>query len=141
VPEASVRERTPTADEYAALVASVGWKEREPGAVRKALANSHFAVCAEVDGRTVGMGRVIGDGGLHYHLADVVVDPEFQRRGIGTAIVWALDGFLAAVPHRNTLVGVFATDGTRRFYERLGYRAARVEAPAMFRWLNTGGGD
>jgi GNAT superfamily N-acetyltransferase len=136
VPEASIRERTPTVDEYAALIASVGWKRREPDAIREALAGSHFSVCAELDGRAVGMGRVIGDGGLHYYIADVVVEPACQRRGIGTAIVHALGAWLDTLPHPNTFVGVFATDGTRRFYERLGYRAQGIDGPAMFRWLN-----
>jgi GNAT superfamily N-acetyltransferase len=136
VTKPAIVERSPTLEEYSALIASVGWKERDPGAIETALGQSCFSVCAEVEGRTVGMGRVTGDGGLHYYITDVVVDPGYQRRGIGTAIVRALGGWLETLPHPNTFVGVFATGGTRRFYERLGYRAQGAEGPAMFRWLN-----
>ncbi|HTO12945.1 MAG TPA: hypothetical protein VMQ51_15330 [Candidatus Binatia bacterium] len=43
-------ERRPTVDEYRRLIAAVG---------------SIFSVCAEAGGTAVGMGRVIGDSGLH----------------------------------------------------------------------------
>lgn len=134
--EPTLVERSPTVEEYARLIASVGWKERDPEAVGSALGRSCFSVCAEVEGRAVGMGRVTGDGGLHYYITDVVVDPGHQRLGIGTAIVRALGAWLETLSHPNTFVGVFATGGTRRFYERLGFKAQGAEGPAMFRWLN-----
>ena len=81
--------RPPTVEEYEALVAAVGFRPRDRRAIQAALENSDFAVCAELDGRTIGCGRVIGDGGLHYYLTDVIVHPDHQRRGIGTRIVAA----------------------------------------------------
>ena len=132
--------RAPSVEEYAELIASVGWKIRDPQAIRAALDNGLCAVVAETDVGVVGMGRVIGDRGLHYFLADVVVRPEFQRRGIGTAIVRALQEFIDRVPHKNTFVGVFAAEGTREFYSRLGYKAQRADGPAMYRWLNSSKG-
>ena len=82
------------------------------------------------------MGRVIGDGGLHYYLTDIVVHRAYQRRGIGSRIVSALNGYLEAIPFKNTWVGVFAVDGTVPSYTRLGYSAQRPTGPAMYRWLN-----
>ncbi len=129
-------ERRPTVEEYGELIAAVGWKRRDTSAVAAALAGSLFSVCAEVDSGIVGMGRVIGDGGLHYYLTDIVVHRTYQRRGIGSRIVSALNGYLEAVPFENTWVGVFAVDGTVPFYTRLGYSAQRPTGPAMYRWLN-----
>ena len=128
--------RIPTVAEYQALIAAVGWKPRDPVAVERALANSSFVVCAEHSGTTVGMGRVIGDGGLHYYLSDVVVHPDWQRRGVGTRIVTELNAWLEAIPFPNTHVGVVALRGLREFYEKLGYTAQGPEGPAMYRWVN-----
>jgi len=58
-------ERRPTVEEYVRLIAAVQWKPRDLEAIARALAGSIFAFCAVVEGRAVGMGRVIGDGGLH----------------------------------------------------------------------------
>ena len=44
-------------------------------------------VSAEDAGRLVGFANVIGDGGRHAVLLDVLVDPAHQRRGIGTRLV------------------------------------------------------
>ena len=78
-------ERCPSVEEYCRLILAVGWKSREREAIARALAHSLFAVCAESDGEAIGMGRVIGDGGLHYYLTDVVVVPARQRCGAGAA--------------------------------------------------------
>lgn len=128
-------ERVPTVDEYARVIASVGWRERERCAIEIALKNSLYAVCAESDGQLVGFGRVIGDGGLHLYLADVVVVPTYQRRGIGRRIVAALTEFVDAFPYRNTVVGVLPTPGLQNFYEKHGYKAQPTDSPAMFKWV------
>ena len=39
---------------------------------------------------TVGVGRVIGDGGWYFHIADMAVHPQHQRKGLADAILAAL---------------------------------------------------
>jgi len=129
-------ERCPNVEEYCRLIAAVGWKPRDREAITRALASSLFAVCAERDGEVIGMGRVIGDGGLHYYLTDVVVMPVHQHRGLGSRIVAALTQYVESVPFKNTWVGLFPVEGTAAFYARFGYKAQRPSGPAMFRWLN-----
>jgi GNAT superfamily N-acetyltransferase len=129
-------ERNPTEAEYARLITSVGWKGRDRPAIAAGLAGSLFAVCAEDGERTVGFGRIIGDGGLHYYLSDIVVHPDRQRSGIGTMIVRALVAWLEQIPHQNTFVGLFAVEGTVDFYARFGFRAQGPTGPAMFQWRN-----
>lgn len=136
----SIIERPPTPAEYAALIASVGWRPREPRAVEVALAHSLYAVCAETDdGRAVGRGRVIGDGGLHLYLTDVVVTPAHQRRGVGTRIVAALTRYVEGVPYANTLVAVLPTPGLVAFYARHGFRPQGPGTPIMQRWIRPAG--
>jgi GNAT superfamily N-acetyltransferase len=136
----SIVERPPTPPEYLALIASVGWRPREQRAVEIALANSLYAVCAEVDGRAIGCGRVIGDGGLHLYLTDVIVTPAFQRRGIGTKLVAALIRYVESSPHTNTLVAVLPTPGLIDFYAVHGFEPQSPRSPAMQRWINPSAG-
>jgi hypothetical protein len=75
----TIVERVPTVVEYCELIESVGFRRRDPKAIDIALANSLFAVCAEVSSGIVGCDRVIGNGGLHFYLTDVIVRPEYQR--------------------------------------------------------------
>jgi GNAT superfamily N-acetyltransferase len=135
VPNYSIIDRTPTGEEYARLIQAVGWRSREPEAIEIALRNSYFSVCAISNDVVIGFGRVIGDGGLHFYLTDIVVKPEFQRRGIGTAIVAALMRWVEGFPFSNTVVAVLPTGGLRSFYERQGFKAHSVNSPQMSRWI------
>src|SRR5207245_54036 len=76
-------ERYPTVDEYRRLISSVGLEAaRHTGDLTSA--SSLFAVFAEAGREIVGMGRVIGDGGLHYYLTNVVVLPAHQHQGLSS---------------------------------------------------------
>jgi len=138
-------QREPTLAEYISLVASVGFRQRDVRAIRIALAHSLFSVCAEKssDGtdagrslQTVGMGRVIGDGGLHLYLTDIVVHPDHQRQGIGGRIVTALNEWIDALPYANTVVGIIPTKGSASLYMRHGYTPQKPDSPALYRWVN-----
>jgi GNAT superfamily N-acetyltransferase len=134
--EFSIIDRCPSPAEYLELIAAVGWRPRERRAVEVALAASLYAVCAVVDQRVVGCGRVIGDGGLHLYLSDVVVTPTYQRHGIGTAIVGALMRHVELVPYANVLAAVLPTPGLVAFYARHGFRPQSAETPILQRWIN-----
>jgi ribosomal protein S18 acetylase RimI-like enzyme len=49
-----------------------------------------YHVVHEQSGATVGMGRVISDGGWYFHVVDIAVLPEHQRKGLGDAIMTAI---------------------------------------------------
>jgi GNAT superfamily N-acetyltransferase len=108
--------------------------------VEIAMANSLYAVCAETDGRVIGCGRVIGDGGLHLYLTDVIVRPEHQRRGVGTEIVAALTGYVESVPYDNVIAAVLPTPGLVDFYARHGFKPLSSGSPVMQRWIRPRGG-
>src|SRR3989442_1796888 len=116
-------ERRPSVEEYCRLISAVGWKPRDAEAISRALAASLFAICAETNGEVIGMGRVIGDGGLHYYLTDVVVVPAHQHRGLGSEIVAALTKHVESIPFKNTLACLFPVAGTDDVYERVGDKA------------------
>jgi GNAT superfamily N-acetyltransferase len=77
------------------------------------------------------MGRVVGDGAAYFYLQDVVVLPEFQRQGIGTAIVEKLLQYLGDSVAPGAFVGLFAADGAAQFYESFGFVRRDAERPGM----------
>lgn len=128
--------RKPTATEYEALVASVGFRPHDLVAVEVGLANTHYCVCAIENHEVVGLGRIIGDGAISFLLTNVMVRPSHQRRGIGSLIVRALCDSLEALPYRNVVVEVVPLPGLQSFYERLGFRASATAAPGLVRWFH-----
>lgn len=75
------------AEDFIQLKAAVGMIDRPLGQVEKALQNGLFHVSAICYGKTVGMGRLVGDGAMYWYLQDIIVLPEYQGKGIGKNIV------------------------------------------------------
>ena len=107
------------------LYRSVKWSSaNKPDQLHRALLNAHRLVTAWDDGRLVGLGYAISDGALVVYFPHLVVHPEYQRQGIGAAIMQRLmahyEGF-----HQQSII---ADAASVSFYERLGFvRAGRTE--------------
>ncbi|KIY69887.1 putative GNAT family N-acetyltransferase [Cylindrobasidium torrendii FP15055 ss-10] len=52
---------------------------------------------ATAQGTIVAMGRIVGDGGWYFNIADIAVHPVHQKRGLGGAVMQAL---LSEIKHR-----------------------------------------
>jgi len=135
--QAQIVHRSPTVEEFAAATAAVGFKSHPDEAIRIGLANSWCSVCAVVAGEVVGVGRVVGDGALHFYVTGVMVMPTHQRQGIGRAIVEALLSKVKEVRYANVLVEALPLPGLQAFYESMGFRASAQDAPGMHLWLNS----
>jgi GNAT superfamily N-acetyltransferase len=114
-------EKVPTPDEYNRLRGMVGWGVYEREVAERALPNSLYCVCALTEAMVVGMARVVGDGGLVYYVQDVIVLPDFQRQGIGTAMMNRIMGYVQSHASENSIVGLMAAKGRETFYERYGF--------------------
>lgn len=114
-------DRMPTVEEHRDLFAAQGWSWYGEATVRRSLAGSLHGAVARRDGVTVGMGRVVGDGGAFHYLQDVVVVPGLRGRGVGSALVDRLiDQIRRSVP-ADTVVGLFSTPAAIGLYRRHGF--------------------
>ena len=115
-------EGPPDADSYMALRREAGLTPRTAAQAEAALHGSWAAVhVVDEQGRPVGMGRVIGDGGWYFHVIDMAVMPDHQRRGIGDAILgWLLTRIDQAAPP-GAYISLLADEPGRRLYERHGF--------------------
>ncbi|HET7272050.1 MAG TPA: GNAT family N-acetyltransferase [Rubrobacter sp.] len=79
-----------------------------------------FGVCAECDGRTVGIRRIVG--GLFFEVVDVAFVTGHQKRGFGRMIMEALPSWR----HDNAPPTTYVS-----FYERYGFRVRTPESSGM----------
>ncbi len=78
-------------DEVVALYKANAWSSAEkPQQLLAALRNSDALVTARVDGRLVGLGNAISDRHLVVYFPHMLVHPEFQRQGVGRALMGVL---------------------------------------------------
>jgi len=131
MPEYEIAVRNPTVAEYCALRAGAGLSPRSEEIVRVALPNTLFAVVVEHQSRAVGMGRVVGDGGTVFQVADIAVLPEHQGRGLGKQILDTIDAWLRGTARSGAFVNLFADHGVAPLYARYGFRARNPEEPGM----------
>lgn len=117
------RENTLSYDDYYRLRESAAWLNFSREQTEKALNNSLYTVIAEDDGKVVGMGRMTGDG-LYYLIVDIVVQPDHQKKGIGSTIIDMMIDYV----DRETPIGgrssvqLTAEKGKETFYEKRGFK-------------------
>lgn len=103
------------------LYESVGWTaytdDRE--ALQKGFENSMLTLTAYEDGRLLGLIRVVGDGHTVVLIQDILVFPEYQRRGIGSALLQAVLDRYSHVRQIQLLTD--NTEKTVAFYKSMGF--------------------
>ena len=93
-------------------------KERPEEKIRKSIQNSScYGICPEGTDRIVGFARVISDYATTYYICDIIVDPEYQHMGFGTALL----SHIQSVPEYTGLRGFLITRDAHDFYRRFGY--------------------
>ena len=118
-------ERELSREAVESLYRSVGWSSAEkPDQLHSALVNAHRLVTAWDDGQLVALGYAISDSALVVYFPHLVVRPDYQRQGIGAAIMQRLMAHYKGF-HQQSII---ADAATVSFYERLGFvRAGRTE--------------
>ncbi len=115
-------EGAPGVEDYVRLRAAAGLGGRSLEAARAGLPGTIHGVRILHDGRCVGMGRLIGDGGCFFQVVDIAVDPAHQRRGLGKRIVGALVTYLEENAPSSAYVSLIADGEANRLYEQFGFR-------------------
>jgi ribosomal protein S18 acetylase RimI-like enzyme len=106
-------------------IAPLGEKKAED--LKLCFTNSMFK-CFVFDGDVlIGVGRAVADGVDCSYLCDVAAHPDYQRRGLGKAIILKLKELSAN--HRKIIM--YANPGKEGFYRKLGFLPMRT-AMAIF---------
>lgn len=107
------------AKEIADLREAVGWNRMEEAYTNKNLNNLFELGCYE-DGKLIGYLNVISNKVTDAYIQDVMVAPEYQRRGIGTELmkrallrIKEMDIYMVSV--------IYGEETLRPFYEKFGF--------------------
>lgn len=117
------RENSLSYEEYYRLRESVNWKNFSKVQAENALKNSLYIVTAVEHDTTVAMGRLIGDGQC-YLIVDVVVHPDFQKQGIGSALLQRLLQYVEnhTPAGGRSCIQLVAEKGKEPFYEAFDFK-------------------
>ncbi|OZJ02145.1 hypothetical protein BZG36_05230 [Bifiguratus adelaidae] len=119
----ALKEGPPSVNDYLALRSIPGPSPKTETQARACLNGAWFAchVVHEETGTAVAMGRVIGDGGWYFHIIDMAVLPEHQRRGLGSVILTTLTGRIRRDAPPGAYINLLADPPGRSLYERHGF--------------------
>lgn len=111
-----------TPQEYKQLRASAGWSPLSERQVVSELIGSKYILTAKLDGKTVGMAKLVGNA-YYMLISDVIVHPDYQGKQIGKRLVegiiqYAKDSLL---PGEECMLYLMSVEGKEPFYEKLGF--------------------
>lgn len=72
-------------------------------------------ICGEI--------RLVGDGAMYWYFQEIIILPQFQRKGIGTMIVHHLVDYARenSKTGKFTTIGGVSAKGKETFYEKMGF--------------------
>jgi GNAT superfamily N-acetyltransferase len=123
----------PTTEDYLELRLRAGLSPKREDQAASALPGSWAAchVLYESEDRSVAMGRVIGDGGWYFHVVDMAVLPDHQRRGLGDAVLTYLLEQIHARAPEGAFVSLLADPPGRPLYARHGFVESAPDSIGM----------
>ncbi len=104
------------------LYSSVGWTAytEHSEALRQGFENTMLTLAAYEGEKLLGIIRAVGDGATIIFVQDILVFPEHQRKGVGSALLRAI---LSRYSHvRQIALVTDNTEKTVAFYRSLGFR-------------------
>lgn len=108
-------------EEIIELYKSVGWTNytEHPERLEAGYKNSLCVLAAYEEDRLVGIIRAVGDGATILFIQDILVMPQYQRRGIGTRLIKSIMKKYDSVCQMELLTD--STEKTIAFYKSVGF--------------------
>lgn len=123
--------------EFVELRKSVEWKEINLEQSIIALNNTMIKVSIVVDKKVVAMGRLVGDYSCKGVLSDIIVNPEYQHKGLGKVIVTTILGKVInnLKEGERFQIETTPTSGNRDFYINCGFKYKPENQDGVYIWI------
>ena len=108
------------------LFEAVGWDKSPPENLKQAFEKSTYVRIAYHQDKIVGVGRTVDDGKYYGMIVDLVVEPDYQERGIGSTILEQLRDEMAGF----RIISLRAAKGKHGFYLKRGWKKSN----SAFHW-------
>ncbi len=127
--ELTVKYNELTAEEFIFLWESVWGGGPSLEQTELAMKHTIFRVSVYDKDQIIAMARMIGDLGLNYYIKDVVVKPEYQKKGIGKLLINELMKYIRenGVGGTDIFVELCAVPDKISFYEQFGFEANEAQ--------------
>lgn len=126
----TIVEEVASVDDFLRLREVAGLSARSREAAEKGLPGSLYGVQVMRDTRTIGMGRVVGDGALNFEIVDVAVEPAFQGQGLGQLIMENIMAYLDRSAPATAYITLMAD--VPALYEKFGFKLSRPRSEGMY---------
>ncbi|WP_291583888.1 GNAT family N-acetyltransferase [Clostridium sp. UBA6640] len=113
-----ISEECPIVEEYIELRKAVKWRVIDIENIEKGLKNSIYSVCIRDKNRMIGFGRIVGDGGTVFYIQDIIVDPQYQNKKIGTKIMEKIMNYIENNCSKDAIIGLIAISELNDFYSK-----------------------
>lgn len=135
----TIKTNTINVQDYLSIRAKVGWKELLQIQAQRALEHSICIVGAYEDDQLIGMGRIVGDGAVICYIQDLIVDPEYQGKGIGSLLLNSLIDYVEQLSEKDSqmMLCLMCAKGREEFYKKHGFIARPTDnlGPGMIQYL------
>jgi len=132
----SFHEEIPARQKYNELRELVGWGPLDDVIVERSLPKSVYAITAKCDGEVIAFARVVGDGGLCFHIQEIIVHPDHQKKGIAKKFMQYIFDYLKKNAAKRSYISVFVGKGLEDFYKEYGFweRPTKVMGSGMMQF-------
>ena len=139
--ELTVKHNQLTAEEFILLWETVWGQGPSLEQTRLAMEHTLFRVSVFDGDQIVAMARVIGDMGLDYYIKDVIVRPEYQKKGIGRLLINEILQYINdhGVEGTDIFVELCAMPDKIPFYGKFGFSANEAQRLRLFHRVENGG--
>ncbi|MCH5195390.1 MAG: GNAT family N-acetyltransferase [Oscillospiraceae bacterium] len=133
-------DEAPTLEEYKSMRKAVNFMNLSDRIAKNALNNAFHITTVRDNGRAIGMIRVLSDGSYANFITDVMVIPEYQKKGIGTELMRrTVDHMRSTLEEGETIVlYLMSATGKEPFYKQFGFRERpnEVWGAGMSQWIS-----
>ncbi|MBU3101043.1 MULTISPECIES: GNAT family N-acetyltransferase [Clostridium] len=123
----------PSAIEYISLRLKTGMGTKDLSKTEIALKHSLFIVSLWDNDKLIGFGRIVGDQGITYVVSDIMVDPNYQRKGLGKVVMREIDSYLNKNTDENAYVCLIANKPADKLYYQFDFEYVDPKSCGMKR--------
>ena len=126
-----------TIEEYIDILNSVDWKIPSERLLKLSLKNGNN-VKYVLNNKTIGMARLVTDGGYAGLIMDVVVKPEYQGNGYGKLLIEMLLAHIKEqlLDGEEMMIQLLSAPGKQDFYSKFGFKVKKeIAEDGMYMWL------